>query len=145
MNKANKQLLITIPRNKGIENGDYVELIKVAGTIVQGENMTEKKPVGVVEHKPDEITFWMSDKVPEGIIRESDLTPGEQEKTIQSFQQDSHLVAVKSTIGSFPKHKIDDLKEMKLTPTQYMRKLGTDEGLSQENINKALNEAFKDD
>jgi hypothetical protein len=99
MNKANKQLLITIPRNKGIENGDYVELIKVAGTIVQGENMTEKKPVGVVEHKPDEITFWMSDKVPEGIIRESDLTPGEQEKTIQSFQQDSHLVAVKSTIG----------------------------------------------
>jgi hypothetical protein len=34
---------------------------------------------------------------------------------------------------------------MKLTPTQYMRKLGTDEGLSQENINKALNEAFKDD
>ena len=29
MNKTNKQLLVTVPRGKGIEAGDYVKLMKV--------------------------------------------------------------------------------------------------------------------
>ena len=37
MNKASKQLLISIPKDLGIKEGDYVEIKKIKVTITVGE------------------------------------------------------------------------------------------------------------
>lgn len=113
---------------------------------VGGDTMQLKgHAIEVEPRKPDEITFWMSDKLPERFIKESTLSHEEKEATLKSFVTEPRLVAVKSTLGSFPKHHIDDLKAQRLTPTQYMKRLGEREGLNNDALNRALKDAFKDD
>lgn len=71
-----------------------------------------------------EIKFEMAENLPENLKAISPKKEG--------------LVAVKSSINSLPMYEIDEVD----SPTAYLKKLGIEQGITQEVLNEGFSGAF---